>query len=745
MKRFCSLLAMLLTVVLLLSGCSFGRKQTEGPGTQGEGNVSGDTYGDETVFQTSLFYFDSWDFMISTWAVYDSEIYVLRMDAGSYCIVVCNEKGEPVRRIDLPALKSEIARVFCGMFVDDAMQIWTISSEPTDNPNEATTYGLYCFSQEGELLLKQNLNEIIVDGDPWNFLDFVVGQGLFFLNYYGEENGIAVLSEKGEYLGNIRTGTGDPGRILKDRAGNLYYANTDQEKVVLYEIDADSFSLSQQARMLPPVSIKWIQPGLDSDFLAATGDGIYELSLDSEEATPAVDFESEGINSTIRGFYTTGDNTVLLVTFGFAANGNVQLVSLSKVPVSQAKEKKKLTLVTLSADPALYQQVLTFNQKSEDYRIQVKEYFVNDGVANVETAVESAVTQLNADLAAGVAGDLIDLESLSTMASVRAYVKKGVLENLDGYLEGQEQEWISNLRSALEIDGELYQMVPSFYLRTVAGRTSIVGERQGWSLEDYNRMRAEYPELKPFSYGTKQEALYYALMYNQKEWIDWESAECFFDTDSFAGYLEFADQFPDQSEYEELPPYWNNAEEIYNGDVLLYDADRVDIGMYDIRRIQGVMGEQITWIGFPVEEGVGVVFDPVINLGVLSSSDQKEAAGEFIRYFLSDEFQKSQTGAFPVREQILYENMEQIRKDNPGSMDGWGSGTIDMSFGDIQEDQVESVQKLLQNASQTNQTDSVIVDIMQEEAAYYFAGERSAAEAAQRIQDRVSLYLKEQN
>ena len=56
----------------------------------------------------------------------------------------------------------------------------------------------------------------------------------------------------------------------------------------------------------------------------------------------------------------------------------------------------------------------------------------------------------------------------------------------------------------------------------------------------------------------------------------------------------------------------------------------------------------------------------------------------------------------------------------------------------------DQFQQLLENTTVVAETDTTMREIVTDEAAYFFAGERTAEETAALIQQRVSLYLLEQ-
>ena len=73
-------------------------------------------------------------------------------------------------------------------------------------------------------------------------------------------------------------------------------------------------------------------------------------------------------------------------------------------------------------------------------------------------------------------------------------------------------------------------------------------------------------------------------------------------------------------------------------------------------------GEDITLIGFPVQEGNGAALLANMELAMMSKSSAKEGAWEFLRIFLTDEYQKTLTYGIPLRLDRAQELMAEAMK-----------------------------------------------------------------------------------
>ena len=74
-----------------------------------------------------------------------------------------------------------------------------------------------------------------------------------------------------------------------------------------------------------------------------------------------------------------------------------------------------------------------------------------------------------------------------------------------------------------------------------------------------------------------------------------------------------------------------------------------------------------------------------------------------------------------------------------------GSDVIDLSQIQVTQEDVDKVMYIIENTENTMSYDSSILNIITEETSAFFAGQKSAADTAKIIQDRVRTYVSEQS
>ena len=162
-------------------------------------------------------------------------------------------------------------------------------------------------------------------------------------------------------------------------------------------------------------------------------------------------------------------------------------------------------------------------------------------------------------------------------------------------------------------------------------------------------------------------------------------------------------------------------------------------------------GEDVTFVGFPTENRNGSVFALDAELAISSKCKNKEAAWEFLKYFLSDEYQ-SGTSMYnlPVSVKALNAKIEEAMKEDDDTIIARASGDLvmtDESYAEqnkpLTQAEADQIMELINSVNQVMRTDNDLETIITEEAESYFAGQKSVQDAASVIQSRASIYISE--
>ena len=405
--------------------------------------------------------------------------------------------------------------------------------------------------------------------------------------------------------------------------------------------------------------------------------------------------------------------------------------------------------------------IIDFNRSNDKYRIDVRDY----SEYNTEDDYSAGLTKLTTEI---MAGNMPDILSVAESIPYRQLAAKGLLEDLYPYIDADEQlsrgDFFPNVLSAMELDGKLYAACAGFAVNTAVGASSVVGDTPGWTYDDYYAALATMPEgCDGFDIGVDRDTMLEAcLALDMTDYVDWAAGTCSFDSEDFVKVLDFCKPFPDASYYEnyEYTAEDSPANRVAQGKQMLCVAtfSSTDFFYMDYDK---VFGGQATCIGFPTNNGVGNTLAMLESYAMSSTCHNKEAAWQFLRGFLTEEYQME--GYYlPTNQKTFEKQLEkamevEYEKDANGNylLDENGE-RIPVSRGSVYDGmetydiyattprQAQMLRDVIASATKMMDYDTSIINIVKEEAAAYFAGQKTAQEVCKLIQSKVNIYINEQ-
>lgn len=397
--------------------------------------------------------------------------------------------------------------------------------------------------------------------------------------------------------------------------------------------------------------------------------------------------------------------------------------------------------------------VLEFNNKQDRYQIEIVNYWGDSRPRGSMDELEECMIRFTSELAAGKGPDLFSLHGVN----MKMLAEKGIIEDLYPWLEEDpelnREDYFPSVLNVYSVDGKLCGIPSYFAVHTAFAKTSVVGEEGGWTIGEM----MEYVKAGPkgcvaFGYGSKDYNLRECLMFASDSFMNWESGECRLDGEDFLQFLEFANTFSDESGMKEDLEGLSAIDKLRNGQILVSG-----IALESVQDYLGFVfqfGEPITAIGYPTSQGIGSAISGISPYAVNAQSDKKEGAWEFIRGLLQEEYYEAhELPAFPtlIREYdrqnekymtpVYFETGDGEQQELPQASYERDGVRVEI-FAAAQED-VDAVTKIINECDRAYLYDMEFLQIVSEEAAPFFEGQKSAREAADIIQNRVRLYMDE--
>ena len=398
--------------------------------------------------------------------------------------------------------------------------------------------------------------------------------------------------------------------------------------------------------------------------------------------------------------------------------------------------------------------VEAYNARNGKYYVEVVDYLPE----HYDNAIaDAAMDRFRMEFATGNGQDII-LFTYGVVPDELGYA--GVLADLNTFIAPEERDeiYLANILDCAQTGDTLYEIAPTFDLGGIIGDGTKLGMETGWTVEE---MLATFQK-----YGKSASALgnlgnYTAeklVMHALEDFVDWETGEADFCKQEFYDILEFA--------RDESGRVRSTRENVASGVILASLGAVSDVA--SIQYMDWLYGDNVVEKGWPCSEGTGITvsFEGTCSFGISAYSQCKEGAWDFIQYYVGLDWMEewaslhpeypgvktpSSLPGLPINrkrfEEVLEQSMVQEYYEDTGKPFPLQQGDPDYGLPDFYantEEHVERIREIVAMADRrTLPGGSVISQIIEEEMSGYKSGVLTAEQTAEKIQNRVQLYLDE--
>ena len=635
--------------------------------------------------------------------------------------------------------------------------------------------------------LSDTNNEDNEDGMSGNLSSFAVdAAGNLYVSDY---NNIYVLDAEGNVQFKLDGSqyNGSLYRLNAQQVGVMWYNYTDDVNAAdengqyFVPIDLETKDWGEKVKL--PSNVWSILPGDDVyDFYYADNNNIFGYTAKTDTKDKLVDWLACDVDTNnMNGYAMLSDSRVAALMQDWSTDPTTyQLIVLHRVDASEIKEKKVLTLACMYLDWNLRSMIVEYNKTNDEYRINVVDYseYATDDDYN------AGVTKLTTEIISGSVPDIF----LTSNLPIDKYAAKGVVADLNTFMDGgnglSRDYFVPQVMSALEKDGKLYELPTSFSVQTAYALSSIASQYDTWNVAAVQDAMTQLQEgATVFSNGwTKNMALSNCLSRNLSAFVDWTTGKCEFDSEAFQQLLAFCNSFPaETSDGDGAIAYASSADIAVDDAMWESDATRITngkqlmstIGMYSfdsyIWNVYAIR-DKITFTGYPTEDGSGSSFELQMPMAISSVTKYPDAAWDFVCSIIKKMNTIDENNyyyGFPISQAAfdaemtdimteqyqLDENGEQVDWDGDGEPDKAIRGSYEtMENGEtvykdvyaLTQEDIDQILGVISNTHSVYDYDQEILDIITDEVAAYFAGDKDVQTTASMIQSRVNLYVQEQ-
>ncbi len=224
------------------------------------------------------------------------------------------------------------------------------------------------------------------------------------------------------------------------------------------------------------------------------------------------------------------------------------------------------------------------------------------------------------------------------------------------------------------------------------------------------------------------------------EFIDFKSGECNFNKDTFVRLLRFCYENGENTESDRFLSTDELVEDMIDGKTFLY---YVGGGLIEYSNARSALGDQYVTIGYPSDKKASGMIHCYRGIAINETTKNKDVAVDFLLSALSKESQLNYT-TYWIRRDLLQERVNNDAGDGKGPFVKIRNHAITPLKGRKDGSSYLDEYMALMDAGEPLTVEYSIRDIVIEEAAAYFAGEKTEIEVAGIIQKRVQNYLNEQ-
>lgn len=433
---------------------------------------------------------------------------------------------------------------------------------------------------------------------------------------------------------------------------------------------------------------------------------------------------------------------IMLLALCMTACGN----SVKGTNSKEQDNRKVLELGVFCSNSEVSRQIKKFNESSKEYRIEIKEYEINN------TTYGDGIETIQREILSGKGPDMIDFGNEYNSAVIVGKYTEDLYPYIEKEQEENKEEFFMNVLDSFSYQGGLYALPVGFTLQTLAGSSDSLPDQNAWSTEemiDWFKQQKEDVILYPGEY--KLGVIGFLINGNITNFMNWDTEECSFSSNEFREMVEFANLFPNEIY---IPLDYSLRKELWERRVLLYPQIRGDVYV-DCAAEYIFNSSDVNYIGYPVKEGSGTFISPGgIALAISIGSMEKEGCWEFISSFLEESYQSSMEYGYPINRNVLEDQLQkamvpEYTTDEDGNQQLVPKDQIrfegeePVNIYSITQEQAEHVLSMIEGASRSATTEYFVLNIIKEETSGYFSGEKTVEEVCDIIQSKMSTYMSE--
>ena len=688
----------------------------------------------------------------------------------SFHLFLLNVDGSVKKEINLENIINEKIGRVDNIFITKKNEIILALFPPHTDEVTRGQIWVYRLSIEGRLLNKKHIIRP-VNNERYDLSSssctFVDNEENFYLHGY-KENGdgfIKVFSPDIEELFTL-----SDERMQEDSQRWYFYGIffTDGEKVYTTvssrseEIQCDIYSIDLEKQSLgEPFGIEKLGIPYFSDFQSGEGEftytnskATYYINSNQKEKNVILEWSDQDIeiSNTKRNVVILTEDTIFLILKKDKVADSDEIRELRFYLMTKTDNPntgKKIIRIGgqyINSDPALQQAVYSFNQNNDNIRAEIWDYVHDFVYEGNEQLTSSQINQLieksmNLEFMSENAPDIIYGRADSYSRSVSNDILLDLNEFIESDPDFHRTDYYQNILDLGLYEGKLYQMYCGIRMSALIGRKSIIGQRDGWTLQSFTDFADKLPEnIKLFPQFKQNSLLLSTILASQDQFLNEAVGFANFNSEEFMETMIFAKKYGLSEEDRkklEGGEFLNNLDLANRGQLALWDVNISNPADYLF--YLSTFGEPIMVTGYPSIEKSGILCTPESSISIVKSSKCKKEAWEFVAFMFSKSIQDKiiTDGYTPVRIDSVDTILEQMMiSENAYKRTSLVGVQLQMT-----EETAQAFRELITRVDTAIVKDREIFSVVESITYSYFNDNKPVEEVVAIIQERVENIL----
>lgn len=544
--------------------------------------------------------------------------------------------------------------------------------------------------------------------------------------------------------------------------GDIYIAS-------YFDTGSGIAKLNKQAKdldepIIPEERINDMYFGADYDFYAKNNSGLCGYTVNEDGSitpTTVMNFSNSNIMYGSLNISLIIDKEHFIAEYHNSGNSGTLLFSKADdIDLSQITTIE-IAALTNATSSLVSEKIINYNSANKDKRVVVVDYTKYNSKENQD---RGGYEKLMNDIMNGIyKPDIILISNYGDYEN--GIVENELYTDLYPYIDASEgksrDDFFGCIHRQFSVDGKMWGIAPMFYVSTLAGKTSTLGDRTSWNCDEFIDFALSLPDDKVLAPYMAQYNVFNIPGFFER-FIDFENNTCNFESEEFYKTLEFVANLPAEYDSKKYRNEDNRYQAYQDDTIALYSINLQTPS--DILYTKAIFNnEDSTLIGYPTNgenaRGSEITYEYAYIL--TSCSENKDAAWDYLSSVIYNDGRiYSHSGFSALRDKFDKQCESEYDMENIFYFDGSGLGrTYDPENPTTESDlrspgvitrftekEKEMLIKFFDEECGSSISEVIpteVKDMINEELSSFTSGAKSAEECAKVIQSRVSIYLAE--